>query len=134
MDVKGSLFRKIASVLILGGSIIGCGGSGDINIAPVTNDSSVDNSVSNAAAQTNPCASNGTIQGDFEAPHCFYSTAFADSGVNITTDMTLVDLDDDGAHVFYGSVFIGEVGATAAELAADGITKGGDGPKLTLDA
>ena len=51
MDVKGSLFRKIASVLILGGSIIGCGGSGDINIAPVTNDSSVDNSVSNAAAQ-----------------------------------------------------------------------------------
>lgn len=134
MDVKGSLFRKIASVLILGGSIIGCGGSGDINIAPVTNDSSVDNSVSNAAAQTNPCASNGTIQGDFEAPHCFYSTAFADSGVNITTDMTLVDLDDDGAHVFYGSVFIGEVGATAAELAADGITKGGDGPKLTLEA
>ena len=61
-----------------------------------------------------------------------YSTA-ADSGNNITVDMTLVDLDDDGAHVFSGSLFIGE-DFTKGDLAAAGITKGGDGPTLTIEA
>ena len=87
----------------MAGVLVGCGGSGDINISPVTTDSSTDNSVNNsnnvAAPVANPCASNGQIQGDFDAPHCMYSTAFADSGNNIDVDMTLVDLDDDGAHV-----------------------------------
>ena len=137
MDLNGSIFRLVASGLVIGTVLLGCGGSGDINISPVTSDTSTDNSVNNsnnvAAPAANPCASNGTIQGDFNAPHCEYSTAFADSGNNVTTDMTLVDLDDDGAHVFYGSLFIGE-DYTGADLAAAGITKGGDGPSLIIEA
>jgi hypothetical protein len=137
MDLNGSIFRLVASGLVIGTVLLGCGGSGDINISPVTSDTSTDNSVNNsnnvAAPATNPCASNGTIQGDFNAPHCEYSTAFADSGNNVTTDMTLVDLDDDGAHIFYGSLFIGE-DYTGADLAAAGITKGGDGPSLIIEA
>ncbi|NCF32911.1 MAG: serine/threonine protein kinase [Proteobacteria bacterium] len=137
MDLNGSIFRLVASGLVIGTVLLGCGGSGDINISPVTSDTSTDNSVNNsnnvAAPAANPCASNGTIQGDFNAPHCEYSTAFADSGNNVTTDMTLVDLDDDGAHIFYGSLFIGE-DYTGADLAAAGITKGGDGPSLIIEA
>ena len=99
MDINGSISRLVIGGLVATGLIAGCGGSGDINISPVTTDSSTDNSVNNsnnvAAPVANPCASNGEIQGDFEAPHCMYSTAFADSGNNITVDMTLVDLDDD---------------------------------------
>ena len=137
MDINGSISRLVIGGLVATGLIAGCGGSGDINISPVTTDSSTDNSVNNsnnvAAPVANPCASNGEIQGDFEAPHCMYSTAFADSGNNITVDMTLVDLDDDGAHVFSGSLFIGE-DFTKGDLAAAGITKGGDGPTLTIEA
>ena len=132
-----SLSRLVLCGMAAGGLLVGCGGSGDIKIAPVTTDSSTDNSVNNsnnvAAPVANPCASNGEIQGDFDAPHCMYSTAFADSGNNINTDMTLVDLDDDGAHVFSGSLFIGE-DYTKGDLAAAGITKGGDGPTLTIEA
>ena len=137
MDINGSISRRVIGGLVALGLLAGCGGSGDINISPVTTDSSTDNSVNNsnnvAAPVANPCASNGEIQGDFEAPHCMYSTAFADSGNNITVDMTLVDLDDDGAHVFSGSLFIGE-DYTKGDLAAAGITKGGDGPTLTIEA
>jgi len=137
MKFNGSLSRLILGGFVAAGVLVGCGGSGDINISPVTTDSSTDNSVNNsnnvAAPVANPCASNGQIQGDFDAPHCMYSTAFADSGNNIDVDMTLVDLDDDGAHVFSGSLFIGE-DYTKGDLAAAGITKGGDGPTLTIEA
>ena len=137
MKLNGSILRAVLCGIAAGGLLAGCGGSGDIKIAPVTTDSSTDNSVNNsnnvAAPVANPCASNGEIQGDFEAPHCMYSTAFADSGNNITTDMTLVELDDDGAHVFNGSLFIGN-DYTKEDLAAAGIAKGGDGPKLTIEA
>ena len=66
MELNGSLSRLILGGLLTGGMIVGCGGSGDINISPVTTDSSTDNSVNNsnnvAAPVANPCASNGQIQ------------------------------------------------------------------------
>jgi len=93
----------------------------------------VNNSNNVAAAAENPCASNGIIQGTYDGTNCNYSTAFADSGNNITTDITLVDLDNDGAHLFSGSLFIGEA-HQGAELAAAGISEGGDGPQLTVEA
>ena len=48
MELNGSLSRLILGGLLTGGMIVGCGGSGDINISPVTTDSSTDNSVNNS--------------------------------------------------------------------------------------
>ena len=137
MISSGSIPKLALYGLVVGGVLVGCGGGGDIKIAPVTTDTSTDNSVNNsnnvAAAAENPCASNGIIQGTYDGTNCNYSTAFADSGNNITTDITLVDLDNDGAHLFSGSLFIGEA-HQGAELAAAGISEGGDGPQLTVEA
>lgn len=137
MIFSGSIPKLALYGLVVGGVLVGCGGGGDIKIAPVTTDTSTDNSVNNsnnvAAAAENPCASNGIIQGTYDGTNCNYSTAFADSGNNITTDITLVDLANDGAHLFSGSLFIGEA-HQGAELAAAGISEGGDGPQLTVEA
>ena len=66
MKFNGSLSRLILGGFVAAGVLVGCGGSGDINISPVTTDSSTDNSVNNsnnvAAPVANPCASNGQIQ------------------------------------------------------------------------
>ena len=48
--------------------------------------------------------------------------------------MTIPELDNDGAHLFEGSLFIGEAHANNAELSAAGIVEGGDGPQLTIEA
>ena len=132
--------KALLGGLLLTGLLIGCSGGSDINIAPQTVDNSVDNSSSTNAPQeeANPCASyekgGVTIQGSFDAPNCSYSVTFADQGNNITTDLVIPALDDDGAHLFDGSLFIGEAHSSSAELTAAGIAEGGDGPKLTIEA
>lgn len=123
--------------------LAGCGGgSGDININPSTVDNSVNNSnntVEGGAADTNPCASyvtdsGQTRQGSFEAPNCVYDTTFVDSGNNLTVDLDIPALADGGAHIFRGSLFVGESYNSDAELQAAGISEGGDGPTLTIEA
>ena len=114
--------------------------SGDININPSTSDNSTDNSVTNSNITTeNPCASyvnsgGQTIEGEFDGANCTYSPAFADAGNNITTDITIPELDDGGVHIFQGSLFVGEAHANNSELTAAGIAEGGDGPTLTIEA
>ncbi len=134
--------RALFGALVAAGLLVGCGGGGsDINIAPSTTDNSVDNSsTTNAPVVTvNPCASyvneaGQTVQGTFESPNCSYSVAFADAGNNVTTDLSVPALADGGAHLFDGSLFIGEAHSDSAELAAAGIAEGGDGPQLTIEA
>ena len=131
-------FRSIVTVVVFGAAVSACG-SGDINISPAT--STVDNSVSNVGGN-NPddvCASyqnsgGQTIQGSFDGTNCTYSPAFADAGNNLTTDLTIPALANGGAHIFEGSLFVGETYDTDAALQSAGIAAGGDGPVLTVEA
>ena len=118
-----------------------CGG-GDIDISPVTNEGNVTNPPAAAdpgTAAENPCASytnsgGQTLQGVFASGNCTYAPSFVDAGNNLTVDLLIPALDDDGAHIFEGSLFVGETHDSDEELAAAGITEGGDGPTLTVEA
>jgi len=132
--------RKLLFATVLAGvGLAGCD-SGDINISPQTVDNSTDNSVTNpgGGGETNPCASyvtsgGQTLQGSYDGTNCTYSPAFADAGNNLTVDLVIPDLPNDGAHIFEGSLFVGESLESDAELAAAGIAEGGDGPVLTIE-
>ena len=127
-------------------ALLGACDGGDIVIEPSTTDASVDNSVNNSnntttqpVAAQNPCASyvntgGQTIQGELSGSNCVYAPSFVDAGNNLTVDMTIPDLADGGAHIFEGSLFVGETYDTDEGLAGAGITKGGDGPVLTVEA
>ena len=127
-------------------ALLGACDGGDIIIQPSTTDASVDNSVNNSnntttqpVAEENPCASyvntgGQTIQGELSGSNCVYAPSFVDAGNNLTVDMTIPDLADDGAHIFEGSLFVGKTYDTDEGLAGAGITKGGDGPVLTVEA
>jgi len=122
--------------------------SGDINIKPATTDSS--NSSVNPSCTQN-CSTGGgtggganalcasytqdgaTYQGIYDGTNCVYRTDFINNTRHLTVDMTIPSLPSGGAHVFYGSLFVGQTYRTQAELAAHGIAKGGDGPKLTIE-
>lgn len=142
MEWNGIYDRRLAIGGVLVATLmVGCGG-GDINIAPQTADNSVDNSVTeNAPTVTvNPCASyensGGTeLIGEFDGTNCTYNELFSDGGSNpIEVDLLIPELDDGGAHIFQGSLFIGRNYSTDAGLTAAGIAAGGDGPTLSIEA
>jgi hypothetical protein len=131
MNLKPLLTVIAASTLLAACS------SGDINIAPST-------SVSNAASpppagnDDDICASyvksGQTISGSADGNgNCTYGSAFVGPKNNLTVDLLIPALPDGGAHIFTTSLFVGETYRTKAELAAAGITKGGDGPTLTIE-
>ncbi len=129
--------KLLFSVTALAAALAGCGG-GDINIAPSNTDNSVDNSVTNGGGSTSSfCASyekaGVTFSGTQEGFNCVYGTDFVDLGNPLTVDVTLPNIGS-GAHVFLGSLVVGENYSTNEELAAAGITEGGDGSKLTIKA
>ncbi len=74
------------------------------------------------------------IQGVYDGQNCAYAPSFVDAGNNLLVDMTVPALPNGGAHIFQGSLFVGKTYNTQAELTAAGITKGGDGPVLTVEA
>jgi hypothetical protein len=123
-------------------ALAGCG-SGDVNIEPATSVANSNNTTNNGGGNgggtTNPCASyvntaGQTIRGTYDSTNCTYAPSFVDSGNNLTVDMTIPDLPNDGAHIFQGSLFVGNDYTTDAALSAAGITEGGDGPVLTIEA
>ncbi len=136
--MKKSVFGAVALSILL----VGCGGGGDVNIEPTTVDNSTDNSVTNpppTSSPENPCASytnsgGQTIQGSFDGTDCVYAPTFVDAGNNLTVDMTIPALEGEGVHIFEGSLFVGQTFDTDAGLASAGITQGGDGPVLTIEA
>ena len=133
--------RKLVFPAALAGIILAACGGGDINIAPETSVSDSNNTTNTGGGGTgvNPCASfnvGGTpVQGTFDATSgdCSYPDVVG-AGNNLTTDAFIPALDNDGAHVFEGSLFVGETCNTDACLAANGIAQGGDGPTLTVEA
>ena len=128
--------NRLFAIIAVGLMIAACS-SGDINIAPST-------SVSNAASpppagnDDDICASyvkNGqTISGSADGNgNCTYGSAFVGPKNNLTVDLLIPELPNGGAHIFTSSLFVGETYRTRADLAAAGITQGGDGPSLTIE-
>ncbi|AMX02600.1 serine/threonine protein kinase [Microbulbifer thermotolerans] len=136
--------KRVNNKLLLAAAIsallAGCD-SGGIDINPTTVDNSVDNSTSGGGSSDssdNPCASyekSGQVkQGSFDGTHCTYSASFVDSGNPLTVDLYIPALDNGGVHIFEGSLFVGNNYDDDATMAAAGITEGGDGAKLTIEA
>jgi len=140
MPFSTDLKPLVASVLAA--TLMSACGGGDINISPTTveGDTTVNNPPSDdTVTPTNFCASymnsggqllQGTVSGD----DCIYASSFVDAGNNLTVDVLFSDLANDGSHIFEGSLFVGETFDTDADLAAAGISEGGDGPRLTVEA
>lgn len=135
--------KQFAALGVLTTFLVACGG-GDINIAPATSndDNSVigddnDFSVTNGGGDPSVCASYEeggiTYEGNFIGTDCIYGTDFVDFNNPLLTDVTIPFIGS-GAHIFQGSLWVGESYDTAADAAAAGITEGGDGPTLTIEA
>lgn len=74
-----------------------------------------------------------TRQGTFDGTNCTYAASFVDSINPLMVDVDIPNIGE-GAHIFLGSLFVGAAANTDEELAALGITQGGDGPTLTIEA
>ncbi len=123
-------------------------GSGDIVINAQNNvDRSIGNNsgnVENVGGGTptvNPCASyeaGGVLrQGSLSGVNCEYGVEFVDLTNPITTtetQVTFTNLDSDGVHVFNGSLVVGRNYDDDADMAAAGITEGGDGAVIRIEA
>ncbi|MEM7612740.1 MAG: serine/threonine protein kinase, partial [Pseudomonadota bacterium] len=120
--------------------LAGCGG-GDINIEPRTTvtDSNNTTNTGGGGNANDACASytntgGQEITGVYDGQNCTYAPSFVDAGNNLTVDLTIPALPNGGAHIFEGSMFVGETFDTDAGLAGANITEGGDGPVLTVEA
>jgi len=134
--------KTLVGVSAVAAVLTACGG-GDINIDAQNNSQSEDNSVTNSNNTTTApdsssditCASytdaNGTQTGQVDGNNCIYSESFVDFDNPILTSITLPNIGD-GAHIFAGSLFVGQNYTSIADATAAGITKGGDGPTLNI--
>jgi hypothetical protein len=132
--------KKLLAIGAAAAIVAGCE-SGDINLSPQTNVSNSNNTTNTGGGgnANDACASyvnsgGQTIRGVYDGTNCAYSPAFADAGNNLLVDMTVPALPNGGAHIFEGSLFVGETYDTDAEMTAAGIAEGGDGPVLTIEA
>ena len=134
-------YNKLISIIFITAILTACS-SGDINIEPSTQTSNSNNSTITSTGGSNAndiCASyikNGqVIQGTADGNgNCTYGSAFVGPKNNLEVDLFLPSLPNGGAHIFTTSLFVGNTYRTQAELQAAGITQGGDGPTLTIEA
>lgn len=131
--------NRLFTLLVAAALLAACD-SGDISIAPTTsvNNSNNTNNTGTGGTPDDICASyqkNGqNFQGSADANgNCTYGSAFVGPQNNLTVDLLLEELPNGGAHIFTSSLFVGETYRTQADLAAAGITEGGDGPTLTIE-
>jgi len=131
---------KLLAALVCGTILSACD-SGDINIAPNTQVSNSNNSttIGGSGGANDICASfvrdGQTIQGANDGNgNCSYGSAFVGPKNNLTVDLIIPALPNDGAHIFTASLFVGETYRANAELQTAGIAAGGDGPTLTIEA
>ncbi len=131
---------KFLFTAVIAAALMGCE-SGDINIEPSTSVSNSNNTGNGGGGGGNDdvCASyvnsgGQTIRGSYDGTNCLYSQSFVGAGNNLKFDLTIPALPDGGAHIFEGSLFVGEAYDNDAEMQAAGIAEGGDGPVLTIEA
>ena len=134
MKIKTLCLATAAAV-----SLVACS-EGEINVDAKSVDNSIDNSVTDSnntgGGVTDPvdpivCATNGDVTGVVEGKNCVYSEQFVNFDKPLTQSLTLRDIGE-GAHIFQGSLFVGQNYETLAEANAAGLEKGGDGPILTI--
>ena len=128
-------------VTVAASALLAACSSGDINLSPATTVENSNNTTNNntGGSANDICASysaggqtvTGTADGN---GNCTYSSAFVGPQNNLTVDLLIPALPNGGAHIFTSSLFVGETYRTQADLAAAGITEGGDGPTLTIEA
>lgn len=131
--------KKLVLVSAISGLLTACGGGGDVNISP----SNVDNSVDNSTTTTGGSSSNGfcasytkdaqLYEGTLSGGNCVYERNFVDITNPLTVDVTFPSIGS-GKHVFEGSLVVGEAYDSIADLTAAGITEGGDGATITIEA
>ena len=128
-------------VVVIAGSLLAACESGDINITPTTVDNSVDNSTGGGGGggEDDICASyvrdGAAVQGSADGNgNCVYDNTFVGPKNNLQEDLLIPALPNGGAHIFTASLFVGDTFRTQADLEAAGITQGGDGPTLTIQA
>lgn len=133
--------NKLFTVVLMAAAVAACD-SGDVNISPVNNtDNSNQNNNNVIGGGNDPnegCASitvgGEDISGQRDANgNCEYTDVFASPTSPIMEDITFPALPGDAVHKFKTSLFIGQTFNTQADLAAAGITQGGDGPTLTIE-
>lgn len=132
--------RNLLFTLAATGIALTACSSGDINIAPQTIVENSNNTVNEGGGGTpgpNPCATitsgGNPVQGSYDGTNCTYPDV-AGAGNNLTSNLRIDALPNGGAHIFSGSLFVGNTFNTDAELQAAGISQGGDGPTLTIEA
>jgi hypothetical protein len=126
---------------VIAAATLGACGSGDIEIQPSTNVSNSNNTTNSGGGggSDDVCASyvnsgGQTIRGSYDGTNCTYSESFVGAGNNLKFDLTIPALPDGGAHIFEGSLFVGEAFDNDAEMQAANVAEGGDGPVLTIEA
>ena len=129
------------TVAIAGLSLAACD-SGDINIQPQTSVVDSNNTTNQGGGNGNNdalCAAisigSDTVRGSYDdaTGNCTYRDLVGQTN-NLETDLFIPRLPNGGAHIFEGSLFVGNTYDNDADLAAAGITQGGDGPTLTIEA
>lgn len=128
----------ISSALLLAA----CGGGGDVNIN-AQNNSTGNGGGGGDPGQTNSCASysddNGTTrQGSLDGVNCVYGTDFVSLtnpiDIGPASPVTFVKLSNSGVHVFRDSLAVGRNYDNDADMAAAGISEGGDGSIIQIEA
>lgn len=134
--------RSAPLIAVATGAILAACSSGDINITPDTSvlDSNNTTIIGGGGTPDDACASytnsgGQVIRGSADSNgNCIYGPGFASNVLPLSVDMTIPALPNGGAHIFEASLFVGRSYRTDAELQAAGITRGGDGPTLTVEA
>ena len=145
--------KTLASAITIA-ALTACGG-GDIVLDAENNSVSTDNSDNSVGDNSNNVTNNGggsdggstsvcasytdeagvLQEGEIEdTVNCRYDSQFVSSSNEILTNVTFEALPDGGAHLFNESLYIGENYDTLGDAAAAGITQGGDGPTLFIEA
>jgi hypothetical protein len=124
--------RIVLAALAMAGFAACEGGGVDLNVS--NTDNSVDNSSSGGGggdddevcASYTPANSNQAVGGSFDGTNCIYGTDFVSESNPLLVDVTIPFIT--GAHIFQGSLFVGENVSSGAAPAE------GEGPTLTIAA
>lgn len=110
----------------------------------VSSSSSVSSSMSSVASSSSSsvmavvCASYSqggqTFQGTLNGANCVYPVSFASNSKQITVNLDIPELPNDGVHVFEGSIFMGEDVTKAAAEGGKAIPQDGQGATLNIAA
>ena len=115
------------TAIIASAALAACGG-GDINIQPQTSVTDSNNTTTTGTTPTvNNCAlinvGGNSVQGTPDGDNCTYPDIVG-AGNNLTTDLFIPSLANGGAHIFEGSLFMGENCGDDACLTAGGYHRG----------